>query len=118
MSKFVKASLVLFCLAMACGKAAVNTNNNQHGVTLTWTAPTTNTDGSALTDLQGYRLYQGPSTGAYGPSTDLGAASCTAGSCTYNVPNLTAGTYFFAVTAYNGGGYESVFSNEATATVP
>ena len=27
--------------------------------TLNWTAPTTNTDGTALTDLAGYKIYYG-----------------------------------------------------------
>ncbi|GEM_PF-3410296 len=34
------------------------TNHGQTGVTLTWTAPTTNTDGSTITDLVGYRIYR------------------------------------------------------------
>jgi hypothetical protein len=32
-----------------------------HAVTLTWTAPTENEDGTALTDLQGYYIYAGDS---------------------------------------------------------
>ena len=36
--------------------------------------------------------------------------------CTYTLTGLGAGSYFFAVTAYNAGGYESVRSNEATKT--
>ncbi len=87
---------------------------------LTWEAPTINTDDSPLTDLAGYRLYWGTSTGSYPDNQDLGMPSCTdvAGTmtCTYTLTDLGAGTYFFAVTAYSAGGYESVRSNEATAT--
>ncbi len=33
--------------------------------TLSWTPPTQNTDGSPLTDLAGYRVYWGTSSGNY-----------------------------------------------------
>mgnify|MGYP001565600821 CR=1 FL=1 len=87
---------------------------------LTWEPPTTNTDDSPLTDLAGYRLYWGTSTSAYSSNQDLGMPSCAdvAGTmtCTYTLAGLGAGSYFFAVTAYNTGGYASVYSNEATKT--
>jgi len=48
---------------------------------------------------------------------DLGAANCSAGSCTYTVTGLTPDTYFFAVTAYDSAGNESLVSNETAANV-
>ncbi len=85
-------------------------------------APTTNTDGSPLTDLAGYRLYWGTASAAYADNLDLGMASCqdVAGTwtCTYALGGLGAGTYFFSVTVYNAGGYESIYSNEAVRTFP
>ena len=39
--------------------------------TLSWTPPTTNTDGSPLTNLAGYRVYWGPGAGNYTSSVTL-----------------------------------------------
>ena len=38
--------------------------------TLSWEAPTTNTNGTALTDLAGYRIYYGPSAEQLDQSVD------------------------------------------------
>ncbi len=82
---------------------------------LTWMPPTENTDGSALTDLSGYVVYWGTITGNYSNSVTLENAGLTS----YVIDNLAPGqTYYFAVTAYNEGGLESVYSNEASKTIP
>ena len=74
---------------------------------LAWDAPTTNTDGSALTDLAGYRLYSGTASAAYGAPIDVGNMT------EYHVTGLSSGVrYYFTVTAYDASGGESVFSNE------
>jgi hypothetical protein len=82
--------------------------------TLTWTPPTENTDGSALTDLAGYTVYWGQASGDYSNSVTLANPGITS----YVVDNLLAGTtYYFATTAYNSDGLESSFSNEASKTI-
>ena len=91
-------------------------------VTLAWDAPTTNIDGTARTDLAGYRVYYGTASRIYESSIDIGIpASCLVKenktTCTYRVTGLTAGrVYYFAVTAYTSApfweGNESSFSNE------
>lgn len=64
-------------------------------------------------DLAGYRVYFGTSSGSYGVPIDVGNAPIA------TVPALKPGTtYYFAVTAYNAFGMESLLSNEATFTVP
>ncbi len=79
---------------------------------LTWDPPTTNTDGSPLTDLGGYRIYYGVSSGNYTQSIDVGNVT------TYQVTGLTDGvTYYFAVTAYDISGNESDYSNEVYKTI-
>lgn len=79
---------------------------------LTWDPPTTNTDGSSLTDLGGYMVYYGPTSGLYENITDVGNVT------TWNVTNLTEGRiFYFAVTAYDISGNESGFSNEVTKTI-
>lgn len=77
-------------------------------VTLAWDAPTTNADGTPLTDLAGYKLYYGPSSGNYTQNIDVGAV------ITYKAANLPDGLYFFVVTAYDTMGNESDYSNEVS----
>jgi len=63
-------------------------------------------------NLAGYRVHFGTASGAYGWSIDVGNVS------TYQVTGLARGfTYFFALTAYNRGGHESGFSNEASKSI-
>lgn len=79
---------------------------------ISWTPPTTNVDGTALTDLAGYKVYYGTSELTYDSSLDAGNVS------TYTVTNLTENiTYFFAVTAYDTAGNESNHSNEVKKTI-
>src|SRR5262245_27718156 len=86
-----------------------------------WTAPTTNTDGSALTDLAFYRLYYGSSTSPCpgSASVQVAAPTSTPGSnqtMSYRLTGLTAGTlYNVAVTAVDSLGLQSACSNVASA---
>ncbi len=41
-------------------------------VSLPWTAPTTNQDGTPLTDLAGYQVYHGFATRSYDVTIDVG----------------------------------------------
>ena len=77
--------------------------------TLSWTPPTLNVDGTAVTDLAGYRLYYGTSSGNYTNEIEIDNPSIT----TYVVENLSPGTYYFVVTAFNSVDEESGYSNEA-----
>ena len=79
--------------------------------TLSWDAPTTYTDGTPLTDLAGYKVYMGTSSGNYTTVVDVGNVA------TYVVSNLAPDTYFFVVTAYDSASNESSFSNEASKTI-
>src|SRR5437773_753713 len=66
---------------------------------------------NASTGAAGYKVHFGTASGAYGTSVDVGTRT------TYTVTGLAAGTYYFAVTAYDSSGVQSGFSNEATAAV-
>ena len=81
---------------------------------LTWNPPTTNTDGSPLTNLAGFKVYWGTSPGSYSSSVTIMSAGIT----TYIVENLTPSTYHFAVTAINSVGAESTLSGPASKTIP
>ena len=55
-------------------------------ISLSWTAPTQNEDGSPLTDLAGYKIYYGQASGQYDASEDLNSPGLT--SYVLNVPCL------------------------------
>ncbi len=79
-------------------------------VTLNWTPPTENDDGSALADLAGYKIYWGTTPGSYPNSVTVE----NPGLSSYVVDNLPPGTYEFVATSFNSAGVESVYSNPAT----
>lgn len=80
---------------------------------MTWSAPTTNTDGSALTDLAGYRIYYGTSSTALTQTVDVASASSTS----YVVQNLASGTWYFSVSALTNTGSESAPSGVVSKTI-
>ena len=82
-------------------------------MSLTWTAPTLNTDGSAFTDLAGYRIYYGTEQGSYRNRIDVD----TTGVSGWVVENLVPGTYYVVATAVNTAGVQSAFSNAVVRTV-
>ena len=85
-----------------------------------WIAPTTNSDGSPLTDLASYRVYYGPATACPGavfsqvasPTTSPGPDQIVS----VRLTGLTTGAlYFVSVTAVNMSGDESPCSIGASA---
>jgi cytoskeletal protein RodZ len=95
----------------AGNNTAPSTTVNGPNVTLNWTPPTQNTDGSPLTDLIGYRIHYGNQSQSYTSTVSVD----NPGIATYVVQNLPAGQYYFAVTAYNSAGLESQLSDEVSA---
>ena len=87
----------------------------------TWTAPTTNTDGSALQDLASYRVYYGTSPSPCAGSAFVSVASPTSrpGSnqtVSYRLTSLVTGTiYYVAVSAVDTSGNQSACSPSASA---
>jgi hypothetical protein len=86
-----------------------------------WTAPTTNTDGSQLTDLAFYRVYYGASNPPCPGSSFSEVASLTPDppsnqTVSVKLAGLSTGTvYNVAVTAVDGSGTESDCSTAASA---
>jgi hypothetical protein len=63
--------------------------------------------------VAGYNIYYGAASHTYTNKISLGSTTVV------TISNLVEGaTYYFAVTAYDGTGSESPFSNEAVYTVP
>ena len=81
--------------------------------TVNWTPPSTNTDGSALTNLSGYRITYGRSA----DNLDQTVTINNAGTTTYTIDNLSVGRWYFAVYAVNQAGVESDISNIADKTI-
>ena len=81
--------------------------------TVNVTPPTRNTDGSALTNLAGMRIYYGMSPGSLTQQVQLAGTSPT----TYTLSNLASGTWYFAATAYTTAGAESAQSALANLTL-
>lgn len=81
--------------------------------TLSWTAPTENTDGTPITDLAGYHIYYGTSPSELTQTITVAGAGAT----TYEISGLAEGTYYFAVVAYNSAGVDSGQSNVANQTI-
>lgn len=80
---------------------------------LAWQPPTTNTNGSALTNLAGYHIYYGTNSGSLANEVVVSSPN----SLTYDVTNLTSGTWYFAITAYTNTGEESAKSNVGSKTI-
>lgn len=81
--------------------------------TVAWTPPTTRSDGSALTNLAGYRIYYGIGPNSYDNVIDVN----TVGVTNFVVENLSQGTWYFAVSALDSSGAESGLSSAATKTI-
>ncbi|MEO8019979.1 MAG: putative Ig domain-containing protein [Pseudomonadota bacterium] len=92
----------LSVLALANGSATVS-----------WSAPTENTDGSALTNLAGYRILYGTSADQLDQSVSVSNPGLT----NFVVDNLSIGTWYFAVVVVNSAGFESDLSNVATKII-
>lgn len=81
--------------------------------TLSWVAPTQREDGTALTNLAGYRVRYGTALGSYPNVVQIANPGIT----TLVVENLPAGTYYFVATAYDANGGESQFSGVVSKTI-
>jgi hypothetical protein len=81
--------------------------------TLTWSAPTEDANGSPIIGLAGYNIHYGTDPSNLTESINVAGASAT----TYTVTGLSAGTYYFAVAAFNSEGVDSALSNIGEKTI-
>jgi fibronectin type 3 domain-containing protein len=83
-------------------------------VTLSWVGPTENTNGSALTDLNGYKIHYGTNP----KELNELVAVTNPGLQTYVVDGLAVGaTYYFTITATAADGTESVASSVVSTNI-
>ncbi len=84
-------------------------------VTITWIAPSTNSDSSALSDLLGYEVYR--STSVNGTYTQINNSDIVGTS--YTDSSASNGTtYYYKVTAADTGGLESALSSASSGATP
>lgn len=106
--RFLGIAIALLLVSVGSASAAVG-----RGCTFEWQAPTTNADGTPLTDLAKYHLYVSRTSGVYPatPSAVVQAPATTVGCA--NVTGLTTtARYFAVVTALDTTGNESERSSE------
>jgi len=101
-------------LSVGCGGSETASGSVPTGsVTLSWTAPTTNEDGTTLTDLAGYRVYYGKVSGSYSEVVTV------EGFTSSSIGNLPIGKLlYFSVTAFDTSGNESTLSSEVSTVIP
>lgn len=89
---------------------ASSTSTTAPSASLAWSA-------SAQTGVTGYRLYYGTASRTYQQAKGSGISVGNVTS--YTATGLQSGkVYYFAVTAIDGNGNESAYSNEATKQMP
>jgi hypothetical protein len=114
--------IAILLAASGCGGGTggtdpVNSSSVGTGVAaLSWAKPTTNDDGSPMTNLAGYQVYYAEET----PVTLANSQTVSVlnpNQTSFHVDHLAPGTYYFTVTAVNLQGAESSMSNEAIKTI-
>ncbi|MGA8706141.1 MAG: Calx-beta domain-containing protein [Steroidobacteraceae bacterium] len=90
-----------------------NASSTTNAVTLSWLAPTENTDGTALTNLAGFHIYYGTSESNLTEEISIG----TIGQLTCVIDELSSGTWYFEVVAVNSSGNQSGPSTTVSATI-
>lgn len=105
--------LILFVMVLllyGCGGSGSGGNNSSTPVSsgiisLKWSTPERNSDGSPMSDLAGFIVYYGTSSGNYNKSVDVGDTNSFSSA-------FPPGTYCFTLTAYDTHRNESKSSNE------
>jgi hypothetical protein len=81
--------------------------------TLEWLQPSSNEDGSALTDLAGYKVYYGRQAYTFEQVVDVRGAAVSKA----EIQNLAHGTWYFAIASYNAAGVECARSGVVSTTL-
>jgi hypothetical protein len=81
--------------------------------TVSWDIPTTNADGTMLSDLAGFVVYYGTESGVYPQSLPVNNPRANSAV----IDDLALGSWYFAVTAIDETGNESALSTEVSKVV-
>jgi hypothetical protein len=110
----------LFFLALGVFLVSLSARAANDGkIEVSWTAPTTNTDGSAYTNPDGYYLYYSTSAtidaACAAPCVKVNITAET--TLTYTLTNIAPGTYYVTVAVYNKNGNQSALPTPLQAIV-
>jgi len=108
-----KATTSLPAFSIAVSPASGGGGGTTGAATLRWTPPTQNTNGSALTNLAGYRISYGTSASSLSRTITVS----NPGLSSYVIDGLAAGTWYFSMKAYTSGGAESAASPTVSKTI-
>ena len=103
-----------YTLTVSAASPSVGSTSSTGTVTISWTPPTQNTDGSTLINLAGYHIYYGTSQSSLTNVVNI----TNPGLATYVLSNLSAATWYFAMTSVNTNGQESARSTVVSHAVP
>jgi len=123
-SGFCNGCLFLVLLLLGgCGgsSSSSSSTSTDNSATLTWQSPTKNADGSLINDLAGHVIYMSSISGVYNLNdivSNVPIVTATGGTTeTFVISDLSSGTHFFQITAYNDAGFESAPSIEVQKTI-
>ena len=80
---------------------------------LTWTAPTQNEDGTALTNLGGYKVRYGQTPGTLAQIRDIANPATTS----VTIEGLSSGMWYFTLASYTNAGVESAPTGAVSKTI-
>jgi hypothetical protein len=93
---------------------SISVNQVANGsVTLSWNPPTTSADGSAITDLAGYRIYYGRAPNDLAQTVQIN----NPGTTRWVIENLSPATWYFSMTSVDDAGLESTRTPVGSRTV-
>ena len=97
------------------GSSSSSPSSSVKSITLSWSPPTRNSDGTSLTNLAGYTLHYGTASQDYTGSIEITTPAQT--SYVVSGSNFPPGKYYFAISAYNAQQVSSSLSGEITVIV-
>jgi len=90
-----------------------NVPSSSRAAVLSWTPPQSNTNGTALTDLSGYKIFYGVTQEAMTQVAIVSDATASS----FVVENLAPGNWFFTVVALSGDGVSSPVSTMVSVSL-
>ena len=102
-------SSALPAFSITVSQATATTGN----ATVSWVAPTSNTNGSALTNLAGLKIYYGTSSSNLNQMVQIASTQTST-----TISNLASGTWYFGGVAYTTSGAQSAMSSVVSANIP
>lgn len=117
-ARLVALPMVFAVTAVGCADGGSAPTNSPAPVasgtaTLEWSRPASNEDGTALTDLAGYKVYYGNAAYTLDHVVDVRGANVSKA----EIQDLEPGTWYFAIASYNSAGVESARSGVVSTTL-